>query len=119
VSKDITGKLLCKVHPVFTIGLHQKDLPLLLMIQKYFGGVGKIYIRKESGIVHYNINSLKHIIKYVIPHFDNYPLFSKKKADYILFKEVVILMSKKEHLSNSGLAKIISLKTSLNLGLKG
>jgi len=28
-------------------------------------------------------------------------------------------MSKKEHLSNSGIAKIISLKASLNLGLKG
>ena len=30
-----------------------------------------------------------------------------------------MLMSKKEHLSNSGLTKIISLKASLNLGLKG
>jgi hypothetical protein len=29
VSKDIKGKLLCKVQPVFTIGLHGKDLPLL------------------------------------------------------------------------------------------
>ena len=119
MSKDIRGKLLCKIQPVFTIGLHQKDLPLLLMIQKYFGGVGKIYIRKQSGTAYYNINSLKDIIKYVIPHLDNWELVSKKKADYILFREVVILMSKKEHLSNSGIAKIISLKASLNLGLKG
>jgi hypothetical protein len=58
-------------------------------------------------------------MKYVIPHFDSYPLVSKKKADYLLFREIVILMSKKEHLSNSGLTKIISLKASLNLGLKG
>jgi len=100
-------------------GLHQKDLPLLLMIQKYFGGVGKIYTRKDGGTVYYNINSVKDLIKYVIPHFDSYPLVSKKKADYILFREIVILMSKKEHLSNSGLAKIISLKASLNLELKG
>ena len=89
------------------------------MIQKYFGGVGKIYIQKKSGTAYYNINSLKDIIKYVIPHLDNWELVSKKKADYILFREVVILMSKKEHLSNSGIAKIISLKASLNLGLKG
>ena len=89
------------------------------MIHKYFGGVGKIYTRKDGGTVDYNINSVKDIIKYVIPHFDTYPLVTKKKADYLLFREIVILMSKKEHLSNSGLVKIISLKAYLNLGLKG
>lgn len=120
VSKDIRGKLLCKVQPVFTFGLHKKDLPLLLMIHKYFfGGVGKIYTRKADGTVYYIISSVKDIIKYVIPHFDSYPLVSQKKADYLLFREIVILRSKKEHLSNSGLTKIISLKASLNLGLKG
>ena len=118
-SKDIRGKLLCKVQPVFTFGLHKKDLPLLLMIQKYFGGVGNIHTRKADGTVYYNTSSVKDIIKYVIPHFDSYPLVSQKKADFLLFREIVILMSKKEHLSNSGLTKIISLKASLNLGLKG
>ena len=67
VFKDIRGKLLCKVQPLFTIGLHKKDLPLLLMIKKYFGGIGKIYTRKADETVHYNINSLKDILKYVIP----------------------------------------------------
>lgn len=118
-SKDIRGKLLCKVQPVFTFGLHKKDLPLLLMIQKYFGGVGNIHTRKADGTVYYNISSVKDIINYVIPHFDSYPLVSQKKADYLLFREIVILMSKKEHLSNSGLTKIISLRASLNLGLNG
>ncbi len=84
VSKDIKGK--CKVQPVFIFGLHKKDLPaeqvqppvasgpLLLMIQKYFAGIGKIYTRNDGRTVDYNINSVKDIIKYVIPHFDNYPL---------------------------------------------
>ena len=118
-SKNIRGKLLCKVQPLFTFGLHKKDLPLLLIIQKYFQGVGKIYTRKSDGTVYYNISSIKDIVKYVIPHFDSYPLVSQKKADYLLFREIIMLMSKKEHLSNSGLTKIISLKASLNLGLKG
>lgn len=39
VSKDLKGKLLCKVNPVFTFGLHKKELPFLLKIQEYFGGV--------------------------------------------------------------------------------
>lgn len=45
----------------------------------------------------------------------------QKKADYLLFREIVTLISKKEHLSNSGplRTKIMSLKASLNLGLNG
>lgn len=84
-SKDIRGKLLCKVQPVFTIGLHKKDLPLLLMIQKYFGppssydfvsrrgggsrseGVGNIHTRKADGTVYYNVSSVKDLINYLIP----------------------------------------------------
>lgn len=119
VSKDTKGKLLCKVQPVFTIGLHPKDLPLLEKIQKSFGGVGKIHIRKDGSGVHYIISSVKDLINQVIPHFDNYPLISKKKADYELFKEIVLLMKNKEHLTNKGLLKIMSLKAFLNLGLKG
>lgn len=65
------------------------------------------------------ISSVKDLINQVIPHFDNYPLISKKKADYELFKEIVLLMKNKEHLTNKGLLKIMSLKASLNLGLKG
>ena len=119
VFKDPNGKLMCKVQPVFTIGLHLKDLPLLQLIQEYFGGVGNTYIREDDKMVYYNISSVKDIMKYVIPHFDNYPLVTQKQADFLLFKEIVNLMNNKEHLTNDGLIKIISLKSSLNLGLKG
>jgi hypothetical protein len=119
VSKDTKGKLLCKVQPVFTIGLHPKDLPLLEKIQKSLGGVGKINVRKDGSGVHYIVSSTKDLINQVIPHFDNYPLVSKKKADYELFKEIVLLIKNKEHLTNHGLSKIMSLKASLNLGLSG
>ena len=110
---------MCKIQPVFTIGLHLKDLPLLQLIQEYFGGVGHIYIREDDKTVYYNISSVKDIMKYVIPHFDNYPLVTQKQADFLLFKEIVNLINNKEHLTNNGLIKLISLKSSLNLGLKG
>lgn len=53
----------------------------------------------------------------IIPHFDNYPLQSSKLIDYNLWKECLFLMAKKEHLSDSGLEKIISLKGAINWGL--
>lgn len=56
-------------------------------------------------------------MKVIIPHFDQYPLITKKLGDYILFRAVVEFMKNKEHLTMEGLHKIASLKASLNLGL--
>ena len=112
VSKTTTGKLLCKVQPAFTIGLDPKDLILLQEIQKFFGQIGKIHTRKDGSAVLYVISSVKDLTNYIIPHFDTYPLCSsfarfvfwhlamsthetQKKADYELFKEIVILMRNK------------------------
>jgi len=44
-------------------------------------------------------------------------LLTQKRADFLLFKEVIDLMVRKEHLTSKGLLDIISLKASLNLGL--
>lgn len=110
---------MCKVQPVLTIGLHIKDLPLLLLIKKYFKDAGNIHVSNNGKIAYYNVSSVKEIIKYIIPHFDSFPLVTQKQADYLLFKEIVSRMNNKEHLTESGLIKILSLKASLNLGLTG
>lgn len=48
---------------------------------------------------------------------DKYPLLTKKRADFELFKKIVIMMKNKEHLNMEGLNQIISIKASLNKGL--
>lgn len=53
----------------------------------------------------------------IVPHFDKYPLITQKKADFILFKNVVDLMNRKEHLTMDGLLKIVAIKASMNKGL--
>lgn len=46
-----------------------------------------------------------------------YPLITQKRADFELFKMVIELMNKKQHLTPEGLHKILSLKASINIGL--
>lgn len=99
----------------FKIELHEKDLELLKLIQTYFGGIGLIYKGRNSVI--FRVRSLEQIMGVVLPHFDKYSLITQKKADYLLFKEVVLLMKKKEHLTQDGLNKIVAIKSSLNNGL--
>jgi hypothetical protein len=100
---------------MFTIGLDPKDLDLLVQIKAFFK-IGKIYTSKR-GIVYYTVGSMKDLIKYILPHFDKYPLATLKLKDYLLFKEIVLLMEKGEHKSLPGLLKIFSLKAILNKGL--
>lgn len=104
-----------KIQPIFTIGLDPKDLDLLVQIKAYFK-VGKIYT-STRGIVYYTVGSTKDIIKYILPHFDKYNLATLKLKDYLVFKEIVLLMKKGEHKSLPGLLKIFSLRAILNKGL--
>lgn len=48
---------------------------------------------------------------------EKYPLITQKLVDYQLFKCVVDLMNRKEHLTPAGLQEIVNLKASINRGL--
>lgn len=100
----------------FAICLHEKDKVLLERIQSNFGGVGG-FCKGNKGALTYVVSSFKDIRDVIIPHFDKYPLLTKKRADFELFKSAVKLMHKKEHLTSEGLVKIVSIKVSLNNGL--
>ena len=53
----------------------------------------------------------------LLNHLNNYPLITKKQADFKLFKEALNLISDKEHLTSEGLLKIVAIKASMNKGL--
>lgn len=100
----------------YQIGVHVKDLALLESIQSYFGGIGHI-VKQGDLLLSYQVSSPKHISEIIIPHFDKYPLITKKKEDFILFKEVVSMVNNGEHLNSEGLQKIVNIRASINLGL--
>lgn len=98
----------------FSIGLHIKDKELLELIQAYFGGCGVLSVNKK--VATWRVRSIKSL-KVVIDHFDNYPLLTKKRIDFFLFKEAFHLITNKYHLTEEGFTKIVSLRSSINLGL--
>ena len=116
VSRSKSHKTGWRVEPKFQMGLHGRDLTLLLLLQQNLGGVGAIYKNSTLNIVNYTINSKKDLLV-LISHLEKYPLLTQKGADFILFKEVVNLMNNKAHLSIQGLNQIINIKASINLGL--
>lgn len=103
------------VKAVFSIGLHTKDGAVLEQIKSLWG-VGNIYYDHGPQTIQYRVQSVKEL-QTVIKHFDKFPLITQKRADYLLFKEVVSMMERKEHLSQEGLEKIVAIKAAINRGL--
>jgi hypothetical protein len=90
---------------------------LLLQIKSFFNEAGSIYSINKGKAVLYQVRNLDDITKVIIPHFEEYPLITQKYNDFILFKNIVELMEKGEHLNKDSLIKIINFKASLNRGL--
>ena len=119
VLKNKKYKIGYHVLPVFSIKLHIKYLLLLEQIKDYFNiGTVRIKKNKDNTTAIYSVQSYKDIINVIIPHFDKYPLLTQKRAYYILFKQQnIYLINQGKHLTDEGLAEIISIKASMNKGL--
>nr|QCW06927.1 hypothetical protein [Drechslerella brochopaga] len=105
-----------RVQVSFQIHLDKEDRNLLEKIKTTLGGVGKVYDSGNKGSV-FVVYTPKELISTVIPFFDKYPLASQKRADFESFKQVLIIMDKKEHNTIEGLKKILSIKASMRNGL--
>lgn len=57
------------------------------------------------------------MINVIIPHFVKYPLLTQKRADFELFKSIVEMLHRKEHLSPNGLQQIVNIRALINNGL--
>jgi len=114
IRKKPKSQLGWGIEAVFSIVLHLKDKAILELIQQFFGGRGNIYEGKDN--VTYSVSSLKDLT-WIIDHFDKYPLITQKKADFILWKQVIELMKNKEHFTLKGLHKIVAIKAAINWGL--
>lgn len=91
--------------------IDQKIDYLLILIKDFIGG--NIGYRKNKNTYYYGSTSFGSAKK-VINYFDNYPLLSYKYLNYLKWRKAYIIIQNKEHLTTSGLEKLIKLKTSMN-----
>lgn len=65
----------------------------------------------------FRVNTLGDLLDVIIPHFEKYNLITNKHSDFVLFKQIVLLMSKNLHKDLEGLQLILNNRASLNWGL--
>jgi len=112
INKNDTMKIGYQVLPEFRIVQHQKDIKVLYALKEFFGA-GVVRINHDTRY-ELRIRSLEHINKFVIPHFNKYPLHTQKKFDFLKFQEIINLMNCDKHLENSGIKEIIKIAARMN-----
>lgn len=114
INKDFR-KNRWNVLPEFRIVQHKSDKQILERIKDFFG-FGKIMVnhddRKELRIR--GLNNLNMIIKF----FSKYALKTKKQKSFLIFKEILEMITKGDHLTKKGLRKIAFLVSKMNRKVK-
>jgi len=106
-----------QVLPEFTVVQHERDIQVLHALKAHFGcGV----VRKNNGDrMAYRVRGHEHLSKNIVPFFEKHLLKTRKRVDFIKFREIVILMSRGEHLSSEGVERIRAIAEQMNRkGLK-
>ncbi len=107
--------LLEKVYCRFHIAQHSKDIELMKLFIKFFDcGVVNLRSNLSTPRCDFIVQDVTSLLNKIIPHFDLYPLLNLKQKDYICFKEAMLMVKLKKHLTAEGLSKIKSLNLEMN-----
>lgn len=100
-----------QVLPEFRLVQHSRDIEILKQIKDFLNmGV----LRKNHGDrSELRIRKLVELVR-LIHFFEEYPLRTKKRKDFELFREVIVMMQRGEHLTIFGLKKIASISAKMN-----
>lgn len=101
-------------HASYEIGLHKREEPLLIKIMEFFDNRGFVKSYKAQTSARYRITKISDLNTLIMPHFDKYKLSGVKHLNYLIWKEMVELMTNKLHLTDEGLAQLKLFKLTLN-----
>jgi hypothetical protein len=83
----------------FRIALRADDLPVINLIRSYWGCGTLIYLHNTriktpnaKPVYNLNVSKLADIVNVVVPHYDRFPLRSKKRNDFEIFKQGVAML---------------------------
>ncbi len=101
-----------QVLPEFTVVQHKRDVQILFALKSFFKcGVVRV---NHGDRMAYRVRSLSHLSQIIIPFFMKHSLKTKKRVDFEKFRDVILMMEKKEHLTTEGLAVIRKIISDMN-----
>lgn len=101
IQKDNTAKHKIRLKPTFYVSqlnTFNKQISPVLRYGRDLLQTGHYVADKTSNSSSLRVNTLKGLMNNVLPHFERYPLLSRKKENYLVFKEIVEKMRTKLYL---------------------
>lgn len=77
-------------------------------------GCGKVYDRSDTPFSTFIVSDLDSLLNIIIPFFNKYFLRGNKYLDFLVFKQIVEMINKKDHLTIEGKEKINGLLKDFN-----
>lgn len=119
ITKHRTLKRRMEIRAMFEIELRADDREILERIIMTIG-CGRIYDCSYDRYgwfphVKLKVTKVADLVDYVIPFFNRYKLQAKKKHVFELFKQIVIMLQNKEHLTDEGYEKIMNLREEMRV----
>lgn len=106
-SIDKGRRIQTRIFPEFSVVQHEKDLHILELISKRFD-VGRISRRSdENNMFRYRVSNLQDNVNTIIPFFNKHINNYGKSLDFVLWSDVLDMMTKKNHLTEDGLKIIL------------
>ncbi len=108
-----------RVEPKFYLRLIESNKEILDEFQKFFG-CGKVYFQRDKRKNHqdcyrYEVFNRKELNETIIPFFKKHqPKIKSRKKDFDLFCQTMLLVNKKEHLTEKGWLKIYNIKQKMH-----
>lgn len=118
-GKNTERKRRARIEPKFYIKLVEEDKDILYQLKQHFA-CGNVYFQGDKRPNHkncyrYEVTKREDLLKIIIPFFKTNPVkFATKQRDFKIFCEIMVAISKNEHLTSSGLAELYRLKQNMH-----
>jgi hypothetical protein len=96
-----------QILPEFVVVQHQRDRQVLEALKSYFK-CGYIKVNHGDRLC-FLVRNLHDLVTVILPFFEKHKLKTKKGIDFEKFRDVVLMMDKKLHLTEDGFHAIKSL----------
>lgn len=112
-NKRTKAKLGWELRPSFSVSQNEDRRQVLDIIREYFG-CGSIRRDFADKTVKFEIRDHNDLVSKVIPHFEQFPLLSRKQKDFELFKTICGIVHTAKHLQKDGFADVVTLAYQMN-----
>ncbi len=117
IRNSLTTKSGKSVTLKFHIAQHSRDTELMKSLISILK-CGRIELALKQSAVYFVVTNFKDILDKIIPLFEKYSIKGVKASDYEDFRKIAMLIHDKQHLSETGISKIKSIKSNMNLNRK-